>query len=62
MTLTTTLYCVLALTLYLMQPYGSIDKDVPFSVVFLARGMDSAITARTDGRCNREYKVLYDGC
>ncbi|KAJ1294419.1 hypothetical protein BS78_01G144900 [Paspalum vaginatum] len=42
MTLTTALYCVLAVTLCLMQPFGSIDKDAPFSVAFSARGMDWA--------------------
>lgn len=42
MTLTTALYCVLAVTLCLMQPYASIDKDAPFSVAFSARGMDWA--------------------
>lgn len=42
MTLTTALYCVLAVTLCLMQPYGAIDKDAPFSVAFADRGMDWA--------------------
>ena len=42
MTLTTALYCVLAVTLCLMQPYGSIDPDAPFSVAFADRGMDWA--------------------
>ena len=42
MTLTTALYCVLAVTLCLMQPYSSIDADAPFSVAFSARGMDWA--------------------
>ncbi|WVZ59924.1 hypothetical protein U9M48_010006 [Paspalum notatum var. saurae] len=42
MTLTTALYCVLAVTLCLMQPYGSIDEDAPFSVAFSAVGMDWA--------------------
>ncbi|KAK3149891.1 hypothetical protein QOZ80_3AG0224340 [Eleusine coracana subsp. coracana] len=39
MTLTTALYCVLAVTLCLMQPYGDIDPDAPFSVAFADRGM-----------------------
>lgn len=42
MTLTTLFYCVLALTLCLMQPYGDIDVDAPFSVAFTAVGMDWA--------------------
>ncbi|KAF0902661.1 hypothetical protein E2562_018289 [Oryza meyeriana var. granulata] len=42
MALTTALYCVLAVTLCLMQPYGSIDPDAPFSVAFADRGMDWA--------------------
>ncbi|XP_062211904.1 cationic amino acid transporter 1-like [Phragmites australis] len=42
MTLTTALYCVLAVTLCLMQPYGNIDPDAPFSVAFADRGMDWA--------------------
>ncbi|KQK14010.1 cationic amino acid transporter 1 [Brachypodium distachyon] len=42
MAITTALYCVLAVVLCLMQPYGDIDKDAPFSVAFAARGMDWA--------------------
>ncbi|KAE8799996.1 High affinity cationic amino acid transporter 1 [Hordeum vulgare] len=42
MAITTALYCVLAITLCLMQPYGDIDKDAPFSVAFSARGMNWA--------------------
>ena len=42
MTLTTALYCVLAVTLCLMRPFGSIDADAPFSVAFADRGMDWA--------------------
>ena len=42
MAVTTALYCVLAVTLCLMQPYGAIDKDAPFSVAFSAVGMDWA--------------------
>uniref|UniRef100_A0A0E0KGP9 Cationic amino acid transporter C-terminal domain-containing protein n=1 Tax=Oryza punctata TaxID=4537 RepID=A0A0E0KGP9_ORYPU len=42
MALTTALYCVLAVTLCLMVPYGSIDPDAPFSVAFADRGMDWA--------------------
>ncbi|XP_039798760.1 cationic amino acid transporter 1-like [Panicum virgatum] len=42
MTLTTAVYCVLALVLCLMQPYSEIDPDAPFSVAFTAAGMDWA--------------------
>ncbi|KAK2968246.1 hypothetical protein RJ640_024396, partial [Escallonia rubra] len=34
MVITTTIYCVLAITLCLMQPYYNIDKDAPFSEAF----------------------------
>lgn len=39
MTLTTLLYCLLAVTLCLMQPYDQIDVDAPFSVAFQYVGM-----------------------
>ncbi|KAH7544591.1 hypothetical protein FEM48_Zijuj01G0002000 [Ziziphus jujuba var. spinosa] len=42
MVITTFLYCLLAITLCLMQPYDSIDKDAPFSVAFGAVGMSWA--------------------
>ncbi|PAN21879.1 hypothetical protein PAHAL_3G496900 [Panicum hallii] len=42
MTLTTAIYCVLAVVLCLMQPYSEIDPDAPFSVAFTAAGMDWA--------------------
>ncbi|GJN35494.1 hypothetical protein PR202_gb24277 [Eleusine coracana subsp. coracana] len=42
MTLTTAVYCVLAVVLCLMQPYAEIDPDAPFSVAFTATGMDWA--------------------
>ncbi|CAL4897775.1 unnamed protein product [Urochloa decumbens] len=42
MTLTTTIYCVLALVLCLMQPYTDMDVDAPFSVAFTNAGMDWA--------------------
>ncbi|XP_043699639.1 cationic amino acid transporter 1-like isoform X1 [Telopea speciosissima] len=38
----TIVYCVLAITLCLMQPYNQIDKDAPFSVAFQLVGMDWA--------------------
>lgn len=34
MVVTTTLYCLLAVTLCLMVPYGNIDPNAPFSVAF----------------------------
>ncbi|XP_020096672.1 cationic amino acid transporter 1 [Ananas comosus] len=42
MTITTAAYCILALTLCMMQPYGQIDKDAPFSVAFQKVGMNWA--------------------
>ncbi|EXB51963.1 Cationic amino acid transporter 1 [Morus notabilis] len=39
---TTVLYCLLAITLCLMQPYKQIDPDAPFSVAFEAVGMSWA--------------------
>ncbi|ERM99164.1 hypothetical protein AMTRI_Chr02g212260 [Amborella trichopoda] len=39
MAITTLAYCLLAVTLCLMQPYAEIDKDAPFSVAFQAVGM-----------------------
>ncbi|KAK1369029.1 Cationic amino acid transporter 1 [Heracleum sosnowskyi] len=42
MVITTTLYCLLAVTLCLMQPYKKIDADAPFSVAFKAVGMNWA--------------------
>nr|GMD03178.1 cationic amino acid transporter 1-like [Ipomoea batatas] len=38
MVITTTIYCVMAVTLCLMQPYNSIDVNAPFSVAFKAVG------------------------
>ncbi|KAG0467817.1 hypothetical protein HPP92_017145 [Vanilla planifolia] len=40
MSITTLFYCLLSLTLVLMQPYAAIDVDAPFSVAFSAAGMD----------------------
>ncbi|KAM0951684.1 putative amino acid/polyamine transporter I, cationic amino acid transporter [Dioscorea sansibarensis] len=42
MSITTLAYCLLALTLCLMQPYQKIDADAPFSIAFQAVGMDWA--------------------
>ncbi|CAA0823753.1 Cationic amino acid transporter 1 [Striga hermonthica] len=38
MVMTTVIYCVLAATLCLMQPYVNIDPDAPFSVAFKSVG------------------------
>ncbi|KAA8519387.1 hypothetical protein F0562_013643 [Nyssa sinensis] len=38
MVITTVVYCVLAMTLCLMQPYQTISPDAPFSVAFEAAG------------------------
>ncbi|XP_043689917.1 cationic amino acid transporter 1-like [Telopea speciosissima] len=42
MVITTIAYCILAITLCLMQPYGEIDQNAPFSVAFQAVGMNWA--------------------
>ncbi|KAJ0980467.1 hypothetical protein J5N97_008722 [Dioscorea zingiberensis] len=42
MSITTLAYCLLSLTLCLMQPFNQIDADAPFSVAFSAVGMDWA--------------------
>ncbi|KAJ8441700.1 hypothetical protein Cgig2_019087 [Carnegiea gigantea] len=42
MAVATLAYCLLAVTLCLMQPYSEIDKDAPFSVAFQKVGMDWA--------------------
>jgi len=42
MVVATLAYCLLAVTLCLMQPYSEIDKDAPFSVAFQKVGMDWA--------------------
>lgn len=39
MAITTLVYCLMAVTLCLMQPYGEVDADAPFSVAFEAAGM-----------------------
>ncbi|KAG0468780.1 hypothetical protein HPP92_018108 [Vanilla planifolia] len=42
MSITTLCYCLLSLTLLMMQPYNAVDVDAPFSVAFSAVGMDWA--------------------
>lgn len=39
MVITTLAYCLLAMTLCLMQPSANVDKDAPYSVAFQAVGM-----------------------
>ncbi|XP_043688423.1 cationic amino acid transporter 1-like [Telopea speciosissima] len=41
-TITIVVYCLMAATLCLMQPYDQIDPDAPFSIAFKATGMDWA--------------------
>lgn len=42
MVITTLAYCLLAMTLCLMQPYANVDKDARYSVAFQAVGMSWA--------------------
>lgn len=42
MVITTTCYCLMAVTLCLMQPYKEIDENAPFSVAFQAVGWNWA--------------------
>ncbi|KAJ4976875.1 hypothetical protein NE237_001981 [Protea cynaroides] len=42
MVLATVAYCLMAVTLCLMQPYADIDANAPFSMAFKAAGMDWA--------------------
>ncbi|ESQ55272.1 hypothetical protein EUTSA_v10024732mg [Eutrema salsugineum] len=42
MVVTTVCYCLMAVALCLMQPYGQIDPDAPFSVAFSAVGWNWA--------------------
>lgn len=42
MVITPLAYCLLAMTLCLMQPYANVDKDAPYSVAFQAVGMSWA--------------------
>lgn len=42
MLITITVYCLLAATLCLMQPYSQIDPNAPFTVAFQFVGMDWA--------------------
>lgn len=42
MTITTLIYCMLAVTLCLMQKYSQIDEQAPFSLAFEAVGWDWA--------------------
>lgn len=42
MSVTTAIYCLMAVTLCMMVPYSQIDPDAPFSVAFSSIGMDWA--------------------
>uniref|UniRef100_A0A166IK26 Cationic amino acid transporter C-terminal domain-containing protein n=1 Tax=Daucus carota subsp. sativus TaxID=79200 RepID=A0A166IK26_DAUCS len=61
MVITTTLYCLLAITLCLMQPYKDIDKDAPFSVAFKAVGMNWAKYVVAAGALKGMTSVLLVG-
>lgn len=61
MVITTFLYCVLAITLCLMQPFGQIDKDAPFSVAFEAVGMSWAKYVVAAGALKGMTSVLLVG-
>ncbi|POO00950.1 Amino acid/polyamine transporter [Trema orientale] len=61
MVVTTILYCLLALTLCLMQPYGQIDKNAPFSLAFEAVGMSWAKYVVAAGALKGMTSVLLVG-
>ncbi|KAH7839608.1 hypothetical protein Vadar_006249 [Vaccinium darrowii] len=61
MVVTTTLYCLLAVTLCLMQPYQNIDTDAPFSVAFQAVGWDWAKYVVAAGALKGMTSVLLVG-
>lgn len=61
MVITTTLYCLLAITLCLMQPYKEIDPDAPFSVAFKAVGMNWAKYVVAAGALKGMTSVLLVG-
>ncbi|KAM6575523.1 hypothetical protein CsatA_023850 [Cannabis sativa] len=61
MVVTTILYCLLALTLCLMQPYYQIDKEAPFSVAFEAVGMGWAKYVVAAGALKGMTSVLLVG-
>ncbi|XP_030479984.1 cationic amino acid transporter 1 [Cannabis sativa] len=61
MVITTVLYCLLSLTICLMQPYQQIDKDAPFSVAFEAVGMNWAKYLVAGGALKGMTSVLLVG-
>ncbi|KAI3739554.1 hypothetical protein L2E82_29963 [Cichorium intybus] len=61
MVITTTLYCALAITLCLMQPYKQIDINAPFSVAFQAVGWDWAKYVVAAGALKGMTSVLLVG-
>lgn len=61
MVITTTLYCALAITLCLMQPYKMIDIDAPFSVAFKNVGWDWAKYVVAAGALKGMTSVLLVG-
>ncbi|KAK4488151.1 hypothetical protein RD792_003893 [Penstemon davidsonii] len=61
MVLTTTLYCLLAITLCLMQPYKSIDVDAPFSRAFTQVGWNWAQYVVAAGALKGMTSVLLVG-
>ncbi|PSR98717.1 Cationic amino acid transporter like [Actinidia chinensis var. chinensis] len=61
MVITTTLYCLMAITLCLMQPYTSINVDAPFSVAFQAVGWDWAKYVVAAGALKGMTSVLLVG-
>ncbi|GFS43111.1 amino acid transporter 1 [Actinidia rufa] len=61
MAITTTLYCLMAITLCLMQPYTSINVDAPFSVAFQAVGWDWAKYVVAAGALKGMTSVLLVG-
>lgn len=61
MVVTTTLYCLLAVTLCLMQPYQDINTDAPFSVAFQAVGWDWAKYVVAAGALKGMTSVLLVG-
>lgn len=61
MVITTTLYCLLAITLCLMQDYTEIDVDAPFSKAFEAVGLDWAKYVVAAGALKGMTSVLLVG-
>ncbi|XP_071719892.1 cationic amino acid transporter 1-like [Rutidosis leptorrhynchoides] len=61
MVITTTLYCALAITLCLMQPYKEINADAPFSEAFKSVGWDWAKYVVAAGALKGMTSVLLVG-